>query len=193
MPSLHFLLDASGSMYGYRQELVVAYNKLIAHLRTLVPPLTPVECFAFALESTRLQHGLLGTMPPLTMAEYQPEGGTALFDAIHRLLEATTSPEQHILIVLTDGLDSERETASVFLRQLMDTRQEEGWLCVYLGAFLEALPQGLACGFREGNCLSFASAHLADAFRLLQQGMQRFLTADNTVKQRLLTAGIFSQ
>ena len=180
-------------MYGYRQELVVAYNKLIAHLRTIVPPLTPVECFAFALESTRLQHGLLGTLPPLTIQEYQTEGGTALFVAVHRLLEATTSPEQHILIVLTDGFDTDSAMPETTLRQLMDTRQEAGWLCVYLGAFLEALPQGLTCGFREGNCLSFASAHLADAFRLLQQGMQRFLTADNTVKQRLLTAGIFSQ
>ena len=193
---VHILLDMSGSMYGARQELIMAYNRLLSRLQTWTRPTTVLDCQFFQWESETFYTGALHQAPMLTEYRYCPDGGTRMKTAIAALLDAQEGKAgTHILIVFTDGQDDATAEegnvpATTIATQLSN---HPSWLFVYLGAYPDAMEEGLRCGFREGNCLTFDKAHLADAFRLLQQGMQRFLTADNTVKQRLLTAGIFSQ
>lgn len=136
---------------------------------------------------------------------YQPSGGTYLKPSIGRLLGNAVGNEQKVLVVFTDGLDnigsdggdlasgkpSPWSTAALHAQLTAKQAEGEGWLCVYLGAFPNALGQGLACGFLEGNCLVFDKAHLAKAFETLRAGMQRFFTTSGEARRRLITSGLF--
>ena len=192
VPSVHFLLDASGSMYNQVQPLLRAYHLTLWTLRPLLSPLTQVEVWAFRDTSELLRQGCLGTLEPLTAWDYTPSGDTRLKRALANLLDATTSPGLHVLIVLSDGMDApEDDGERARVRALMTMRQAESWLCIYLGAFPEALGEALAIGFHEGNTVTFSRAHLLQAFAILQKGLQRFLTASAADQKLLAATGIF--
>lgn len=199
LPYIHFLLDMSGSMERYAGALLAGYQGVHRLLKRLVSPLAVVDCWGFHNTSQQLLSGPLGTLPPLTTDTYQPDGGTRLYWALRSLLLVHRDPAsmqysaQHILVLFTDGLDTDdppfteiQETA-----QRLTEAQAAGWLCVYLGAFADALPQGLACGFTPGNCLVFDAYAMAEAFARLEAGLQRYLAAGKAEQKLLAQHGLF--
>jgi hypothetical protein len=147
---------------------------------------------------------MVGTCPPLTAQTYIPSGDTRLGCALSQLLATTALPGQQVVVVFTDGLDSpwEEQLAAAPLSPphasiphpatLLPKRIADGWLCVYLGAFPEALGEGLRLGFTEGNCLVFSAYALAEAWQQLADGLQRFFAAPPEARKQLTTGGLFA-
>src|SRR4030095_3049581 len=131
--------------------------------------------------------------PPLTAETYTARlGGTSLFDAIGTVTTTALEPMQHVLIVFTDGEDtsSEQYTAGAVAELLTTLQEHSGWLCVFLGAYPDALATARTLGFHDGNCVTFAGEQIPEAFLTLQRATQRYLTAA-PADRKLLAAGSF--
>lgn len=86
--------------------------------------------------------------PELTESTYTPGGQTALHDAIVTAIEQADSrfdemdseqtPENVIIVVLTDGKENASETPKATVRKMVETRQEDGWEFLFIGANQDA-------------------------------------------------------
>jgi hypothetical protein len=189
----HVLLDASGSMAGHEVDLRRAYNLYLDWLKQHADPMSLIETQSFGTHVRRSDVQALGTAPPLTAETYTARlGGTSLFDAIGTVTTTALEPMQHVLIVFTDGEDtsSEQYTAGAVAELLTTLQEHSGWLCVFLGAYPDALATARTLGFHDGNCVTFAGEQIPEAFLTLQRATQRYLTAA-PADRKLLAAGTF--
>ena len=195
----HFVLDASPSMHPYASSLIATYNTYLTWLSTNAHPMSLAEVFTFDLQLHRLSSmQALGALQALTPESYCPSrgSGTALYNAVGEVCTTATQGGQHILVVFTDGEDGAPTPVWTPGRchELLTTLQDvSGWLCVFLGAFPEALPVARSMGFREGNCLTFPGDQIPQAFEHLRRATQRYLTAPAPERKLLASAGIFAR
>ena len=80
---------------------------------------------------------------------------TPLYDAIGRGvdgLDKRAGNGKAVLVIVTDGLEnySSKHTFDS-IRELIDARQDKGWLIVFLGAGFAAAQQGTAMGIQAGS------------------------------------------
>ena len=79
------------------------------------------------------------------------------------------------------------------MHTLLSTLQDERqWLCVFLAAFADALPVAAVLGFKEGNCLTFASEKILEAFERLRRATETYLLASPPARKLLAQSGVFS-
>jgi hypothetical protein len=73
------------------------------------------------------------------------------------LLDKRKEPgERCILAVMTDGLENaSREDTKDTIKMLLNRKQEEGWLVLYLGATHDVWAQARAMGLHAGNVAAF--------------------------------------
>lgn len=149
LTELVFILDKSGSMSGLEADTVGGYNTVLAQNRAMEGQ---------ALVSTVLfDHRVhvvhdrvpISAVKPLTLADYQPSGCTALLDAVggavkyHRTVQQVlpeTHRAEHVLFVIaTDGYEnaSKRFTYPQ-VKSLIEHCGEKGWEFVFLGASIDA-------------------------------------------------------
>lgn len=189
----HLLLDASGSMAGHEADLRRAYNLYLDWLKQHADPMSLIETQSFGTQLRRADVQALGTAPPLTAETYTARlGGTALYDALGTVATTAIDPMHHVLIVFTDGADtsSEQYTETAIAELLTTLQEHSGWLCVFLGAYPDALATARTLGFHEGNCVTFAGEQIPEAFLTLQRATQRYLAAQ-PADRKLLAAGTF--
>lgn len=156
-PITHVLLviDMSGSMEDLAAEVRNGFNRYIEDLRaddnryrvtvTVFDTRFISLCVAAKLKD----------VPPLTSSNYDPEGMTALYDAVGKTItefeERTelAEGERVLFVVSTDG----RNNASQLFRsddiaKMLRHRKETGrWTFVYLGAGPDAWGVGAGLGF----------------------------------------------
>ena len=189
----HLLLDASGSMASHEADLRRAYNLYLDWLKQHADPMSLVETQSFGTQLRRSAVEGVGGAKPLTPETYTAQlGGTALYDALGPVTTTALDQMQHVLIVFTDGDDtaSEHYTAGIVAELLTTLQEESGWLCVFLGAYPDALATARTLGFHDGNCVTFAGEQIPEAFRTLQRATQRYLAAP-LADRKLLAAGTF--
>jgi hypothetical protein len=190
----HVLLDASGSMHGHAPALRSAYNMYLTWLQRHGPPMALMDtrCFGTQLQAKHVQ--ALGSMRPLHTETYSADyGGTALYDALGAVVTQAIEPGQHVLVTFTDGMDgdSEQWTATNVHALLTTVQTESHWLCVFLGAFKEALAVATELGFLSGNCLVFGSERIPDAFERLRRATETYLLATPPARKLLAQSGVF--
>lgn len=101
-------------------------------------------------------------VPRLDDQCYRPGGGTALLDAIGRIIadfeNSTTlaDGDKVMLVVQTDGEENaSREYTLDAVRKLIEERQATGrWSCNFIGAEIDAWKQASAMGFSRGSTIS---------------------------------------
>lgn len=141
-----FVLDASGSMVGQRQESIDGVNKYVREQIEGKPE--NVEIF-FSLMTFHIETRMVYNSKPmdavqeLTPEDYAPSGGTALFDAIGRAVLETDniitreqSPDEYkvLMVILTDGENNaSTEFTKEKVTELIDAKKGTGWDFVFLG------------------------------------------------------------
>lgn len=138
--SVLMAIDRSGSMYQLAEDVRGGFNTYIDNLRadnfgTVVYKVTAVT---FAYRSyPYVTAASPGAVPPMTEANYEPGGGTALYDAVGALITGHTAQagERVLVVVNTDGKEnSSIEWTFAALHSLIADKKEQGWEFVYLGA-----------------------------------------------------------
>lgn len=141
------ILDMSGSMFPFAADLIRAYNDdyLTAMSGSTAADDILVSTILFD-DEVELFHGYvnLKDAPPLTRAVYQPDGSTALYDAVAAGLTNMVLYAQQlrqsgvmvrcIVIVYTDGEDNaSKQQASAVKRAAQELLKHEMYTLAYVG------------------------------------------------------------
>lgn len=155
------VLDRSGSMGGYRDETIEAFNTYVEQLRGDEGE-TFVTLRLFDNKHDLVYRALpVSDVPLLSHETYVPRSSTALNDAIALAVsDADTADVQegtkHLLVVLTDGYENaSTEHSKNSIKRLLEERQNlHGWTVVFLQGNLDlpsAQHHSAAYGVFAGN------------------------------------------
>ncbi|MDG1845503.1 MAG: hypothetical protein P8J01_03820 [Acidimicrobiales bacterium] len=160
---LHILLDRSGSMQGFEQDVIGGFNSFLEKQRqvegecglTLVQfdGQDPFEVIYDALE--------LETVPILTRDKYWPRGNTPLWDAVGRLINSADNANvknsvDNIVWIFTDGYENaSKEFSAAKVRELIQQKEEQGWTFIFMGCDIDAYAQGGQLGVSDAHTMNF--------------------------------------
>jgi len=188
------VLDRSGSMSSMKNDVIGGFNNFIKEQKKVEGEAT-MTLAQFDTEYDLLQDfKVLGEVPDLTDAIFQPRGSTALLDAMGKTLTDVRGkvkgmneeerPEKVIFVFITDGEENASHTYSkdrVF-KMIEDLKNEEdiNWEFVFIGANQDAIHEGSNLGIRASASLTYDASSLGAtrAFSSLSKGMTSYRTAD---------------
>lgn len=168
---VEMVVDRSGSMNVCRDETVSGINEYLAALRAQAGVDAKVSLSLF--DSTgigRVWNRLSPADLTFRKDQFVPGAMTPLFDAIGSAVDAAekgaVKGELVTLVVLTDGLENaSREHTKASVKALLDRKQAEGWLVIYLGANQDAFKEGGAIGTMSASTMTYDVAKTAQALR----------------------------
>lgn len=162
-----FVLDASGSMATIKDDTVGGFNAFLDDHRS-GPGTATVALYEFHdTVSRRYQGTPVREAPRLDPGAYLPGGRTALHDAIVTAIRETDayldafpparSPENVIVVVLTDGKENASETPAAIVRELVaERRTEYGWEFLFIGANQDAALTANTMGMAPEQALNMS-------------------------------------
>ena len=107
----------------------------------------------------------VGSVPNMTMADFQPRGGTPLIDAAYktiRAVEDAVAREEKkpkvVICIQTDGEENQSiEHNWADLAALVKAKQELGWQFNFIGAGIDAYKQAAQMGLSVGQTMSYSN------------------------------------
>jgi len=161
------VLDRSGSMQALRESTVAGLNTFLEGQKALPGDVTlHFVQFDDQYEYAKYFTNLRDTKP-LTQADFEPRGSTALLDAIGRTitevgakLAATPEadrPGKVVFVVQTDGFENaSREFNHARIQDMIKHQREKySWEFVFLAAGQDAIVSGGALGFLPNQALTY--------------------------------------
>jgi uncharacterized protein YegL len=157
-----YALDESGSMEECQEAVRSGFAEFLATLRRT--PGAAGAGFSLVKFNTRVlpvHRGLpLAQVPDLTPETYQPDGMTALYDAVMAVVHGVDrglAPADRVLVIVhTDGQEnSSRRHGKADVAEAIKEREARGiWTFVYLGADQDAWSEGVGLGMAGANAAS---------------------------------------
>lgn len=160
----HLLLDSSGSMALGKEETMQAFNAYIKtmHENQATTEMTmSVSHFNSVAGVVAISEAVKpGDVQFLNDENYNPDGGTPLYDAIGQVIESTkklaNADDRVLIIVQTDGQENSSQTyRHENIKQIILDQQAHGWEFVYLGKGIDAMDTGSFIGFAASQTISY--------------------------------------
>lgn len=184
-PQIGFVLDASSSMEPLADAAISSFNILISEQQKLC-----LEA-KFSLSTFNSSvHPIYNTVPLpqvplLTHSLYEPDGATALNDAIAEMIRtiskaAPSRSTRALIAILTDGAENSSRTSIDDVASMITYRRTTyDWQFVFIGPEA-AHPYALRIGIPKSNIVSFDTdqAGIAAIIAKLSKSMQRYLLGD---------------
>lgn len=137
---LVILLDQSASMGKRKVEMIQAFNDLLEQQKLLETDSARVLFIKFNSKVEIVQTGVpLNDVEKLTINNYQPDGNTALYDAVLTGIsyadESKFVDEKVLFVIITDGEEnSSKHADETMIRLLMtDYKAKDDWKFIYHG------------------------------------------------------------
>jgi len=162
-----FLIDQSGSMNPLVDDVIGGYNQFVANQRKAK---VAGDCTFTAVQfDTTEPFKVINDATPisevsdLTPADYRPNGGTPLLDALGRLIrtiekrvDTSKVPEDQIVVVFTDGHENaSTEWTREDLFRVITQKENDGWTFIFMGANQDAYDTGRRLGIKHENIQNF--------------------------------------
>lgn len=188
-----FILDASGSMSGLRQQTITGFNEQVQNIRqleqrfpnqrnlvTLVVFSGTTEVRFFDTDSISLQ--------PITPADYNPDGSTRLYASVGEVLTRLRdtlgdrcSAERVMITIMTDGQDNVHDatwtqtTTAEFLQQV---QKQYNWVVGFVGANIDVASAAQRLNIPISNTVAYTAdaAGTTRAFEALVRGRTNYMT-----------------
>lgn len=146
-----FILDKSGSMWGYERDTIGGFNCTIEKQKNEKGK-AYVSTVLFD-NHVHLLHDRVDIekLPVMTEKEYHVGGATALLDAIgqtidhvskiHKYARLEDVPEHTIFVITTDGMEnaSKNYSSNKIKQMIQQKTNENGWEFVFLAANIDAV------------------------------------------------------
>lgn len=145
-----FILDKSGSMVGLEKSTIDGYNQFLESQRKTDGDVT-VSTILFNHEYHILHDRVsIKDVKPLTEADYQADGWTALYDSMGRTIDhigkvlsetkEEERPSKVIIVTITDGMENSSVDYSHPMIKKMIEHQKNvyDWTFIFLGANFDA-------------------------------------------------------
>lgn len=163
---LVFILDKSGSMTGLESDTIGGFNSLVKKQKA-EQGVARVTTVLFDHRYTLLHDRLpLKEVPSLTSKEYEPEGTTALLDAVGRTVDSLLEnligiPKESypsvLVVIITDGEENASKDYSLerIRKRIEFCKESEGWEFLFLGANIDAFAAAEEIGISRARSASF--------------------------------------
>ncbi|WP_165052607.1 MULTISPECIES: VWA domain-containing protein [unclassified Adlercreutzia] len=168
LTELVFILDRSGSMTGLESDTIGGFNAVLKKHQ---------ECEGDAVVSTVLFDNVTEVLhdrvnvqdvQPLTRADYQVRGCTALLDAVggairhiervQRYMPDEYKAEHVAFVITTDGLENaSRRYTYDQVKHAIERKQEEGWEFLFMGANIDAAAEAARIGIRADRAATYVA------------------------------------
>lgn len=175
------VLDESGSMGRVRDATISGMNEwLMDQQRASGTKMILLDTiFATKVRS------MIGPRPiedvrPLTYEEYEPDGWTALYDAVMATIKKleTYEADSYLVVIVTDGDENRsKETTLADVREAIRLREGSGkWTFTYVGAHADAWRAAQALGVQSGNTARVGESGVAlrSAFVAMSDSTARY-------------------
>ena len=161
-----FILDRSGSMSGLEKDTIGGFNAMIEKQKKQDGK-AYVSTVLFDYESVVLHDRLpLEQIKPMTEDDYTVRGCTALLDAIggavkhigniHKYARPEDVPEHTMFVITTDGLENaSRKYNSRDIKRLIESKKEEGWEFLFIGANIDAIETANDYGISADRAVNY--------------------------------------
>lgn len=163
---VNFILDESGSMEEIKDSIVSGFNE---YIQTLSKDQTVEYRFtltkfssSWGIKTPYLDTPLL-EVSKMTDKDYEPDGGTPLYDAIGKtikLVEEKVKKNQPVLVVImTDGYENDsKEYSQAQIKLLIEAHKEDGWTFAFMGANQDSWLTSKGLGISRGNTMDWDSS-----------------------------------
>ena len=172
--SIHFLLDASGSMADIKEAVVAAFNEFMVQLQSVAsPPELSLETFAWNVRKI-MERRPAYECPVLEAKDYMVGGGTELYDAVGKAFAKldATGAERKVLVVLTDGEDGGPGKAAC--AALIAEKQAAGYGVVFLATGAGAKKEAKALNVEPSMVMNFSSGKLSETMMAAARAVLEF-------------------
>jgi Mg-chelatase subunit ChlD len=164
------VLDESGSMGHLRQSTIDGANAWLADQRRDGPNdhLDLIMFDSREGEWVRVKRsGKLCEVDDLTLADYNPNGGTPLYDAVGFTLnriELAAEGRKVVVVVMTDGFENaSREFTREAVAAKIAEKEAAGWTIMYLGANQDAKAVAQAVGMSPMYASNYVASNLGNS------------------------------
>jgi Mg-chelatase subunit ChlD len=191
--ALALVVDSSGSMFSCVNDVTGGVKQFIGDQKK--------ESGNAVLTAVKFDHTytVIHDFTPINdvdedkfAREYTPRGSTALLDAIGRTtidmsqkleaLSAEDRPKRVVVAVITDGYENaSKEFTIEKIRELIKTKEAEGWEYLFLGASLDAIDVAKNMGFSADKSASYDTSNTKYCFQNFSQKCTQ-ARADQEVK-----------
>lgn len=175
------VIDASGSMLPLTDSTISGVNEFLSEQRQQQGDVTVVLTKFQTLVDVGTPQKI-ADIADLDRKSYMAGGMTALLDGIGltvQVMEKELSGQRAVLCIVTDGAENaSTEYQLDQIRDLLQAKQDEGWVVMYLGANQDA--------FSAAQQMGVASAHTAN-YAHTGVGTQNVYTTMSSVVTRHAT------
>jgi len=187
------ILDRSGSMAGAEEKTIKAFNNyLLEQKQMAAKAIISLHQFNVGYE-TIYKNIDLKKAPDLTNNTYNPNGGTALLDAVGKTINEKTQfykslsknkkPEQTLILIITDGEEnSSFEFTLSTIKKMISEQKKKGWQFAFIGAEIDAYAEAGHVGIGRGQTMRLNS---------IQDFNQGFASASNATMKMRATGSAF--
>jgi uncharacterized protein YegL len=160
--------DKSGSMQIRRAEAISGYNEYIQTLKKEAEGEVLMTLTQFDTDFNEIYSGKpLADVEEFTERDYQPNGMTALYDAIGRTVRLTEQKpkkgDKVLIVIMTDGLENRsQEWSQEAVVKLMNDKRNDGWEFIFLGAGEDSWAVGQSLGFKESQRVYYSGVDVRD-------------------------------
>ena len=196
----HLIVDKSGSMSDCIPATINGYNEQMQAISSLQARFPEQEISAgLTIFNEEVQHQFFGVNPsqvnPLTKENYQPNGMTALLDAIGMTVSLIKEKNQSdlsnedntvVVVIITDGYENASRLFTLRrIREMITTLEATSqWTFSYLGATLDAVDVANSLAIKTMNSMSFAKNDMnKEVWDNLSESMENYLHLKKSNKQ----------
>lgn len=164
---LVFIIDRSGSMSGFEEDTIGGFNAMIDKQKNGEGDVF-VSTVLFDNYSQVIHDRVsIKNIKPMTRADYQVQGCTALLDAIggaihhignvHKYARREDVPKHTIFVITTDGMENASQNYSSARVKEMIKRQTEkyGWEFIFVAANIDAVNTAEHIGIRRDRAANY--------------------------------------
>ena len=177
------LLDESGSMWHRRSSIIDGFNQFIKKQREIVCDRCTVSTYFFNSVSRCVNKDVpLADVQDLTLPDYNPNGPTALRDALGDILRGIRSnldqDTDYIVAILTDGEENSstrtsKEDLDALINDIKDIIK-----ITYLGSNQDAVREGTDIGATPDSAIDYADEYIDAAIESLSSAIGRVRTGE---------------
>jgi len=178
------VLDRSGSMSPFRDDVIGGFNTLLEEQKAL-PGKAQLLLAQFDGQYEIVFDTVpLADVPPLTRSTFVPRAGTALLDALGRTIDDVAErlrrlpeaerPHRVLVVVFTDGEEnSSRQYTPTVVKERIEACRECGWEFLFLGSVIAAVDESIGWGVDPSSTMVFSATALGfrQAFRALSESL----------------------
>ena len=191
---VNVILDRSGSMESCQSGTISGYNEYINGLKADKDSNYSVSLIQFDSPGNNPELTVsyadkpLAEVPNLSADTYQPRGGTPLYDAIGECVRRVIAKARAVItVIITDGEEnSSHEFTRDSVKNLIKSKESEGWKFIFLGANIDSAAVGGSLGVAATACANYSASNVGvrNTFAAMSASNRRYATTARTMGVR---------